>query len=387
MSTRPEPLDAQDPGGLRRRRRAGQGGRTTPRSPPTTCWPPCSASEGIAVPVLARVGRRAAPLVATGSRSASATLPQAYGGEEPAIDRELRRRARARPTRQRTDMGDEYLSVEHLLLAMADRLGVAARRPARARCARCGAATGSPRRTPRSSTRPSRSTAGTSPTWPARASSTRSSAGTRRSAGSSRCCPGAPRTTRCSSASPASARPPSSRAWPTASSRATSPRACKDKRVIALDLGLHGGRRQVPGRVRGAAEGGAEGDHRRRGRGHHLHRRAAHHRRRRCGRRGHGRRQHDQADAGPRRAAPDRRHHPRRVPQAHREGRRPRAPVPAGVRAASRRWRTPSPSCAASRSATRSTTGSASRTPPWWPRRCCPTATSPAASCPTRPST
>ncbi len=25
---------------------------------------------------------------------------------------------------QRTDMGDEYLSVEHLLLAMADRIGV-----------------------------------------------------------------------------------------------------------------------------------------------------------------------------------------------------------------------------------------------------------------------
>ena len=36
----------------------------------------------------------------------------------------------------------------------------------------------------------------------------------------------APRTTPCSSASPASARPPSSRGWPSAWSRATSPRAC-----------------------------------------------------------------------------------------------------------------------------------------------------------------
>ena len=36
---------------------------------------------------------------------------------------------------------------------------------------------------------------------------------------------------------PGWARPPSWRAWPTASSRATSPRACKDKRVVALDLG------------------------------------------------------------------------------------------------------------------------------------------------------
>ena len=45
-----------------------------------------------------------------------------------------------------------------------------------------------------------------------------------------------------------------------------------------------------------------------------------------------GRRQHAQADAGPRRAADDRRDHARRVPRAHREGPGPRAPVPAGVR-------------------------------------------------------
>ena len=53
----------------------------------------------------------------------------------------------------------------------------------------------------------------------------------------------------------------------------------------------------------------------------------------------------------------------------------------------SRRSRTPSPSSAASRSATRCTTACASRTPRSWPRPCCRTATSPAASCPTRPST
>ena len=45
-----------------------------------------------------------------------------------------------------------------------------------------------------------------------------------------------------------------------------------------------------------------------------------------------GRGQHDQADAGPRRAAAGRRHHARRVPQVHREGRRAGAPLPAGVR-------------------------------------------------------
>ena len=72
---------------------------------------------------------------------------------------------------------------------------------------------------------------------PRRASSTRSSGATRRSGASSRSSPGAPRTTRCSSASPASARPPSSRGWPSASSAATCPKALKDKRVVALDLG------------------------------------------------------------------------------------------------------------------------------------------------------
>ena len=44
-----------------------------------------------------------------------------------------------------------------------------------------------------------------------------------------------------------------------------------------------------------------------------------------------GRLQHAQADAGPGRAAHGRRHHARRVPQAHREGRRPGAPLPAGA--------------------------------------------------------
>ncbi len=110
--------------------------------------------------------------------------------------------------------------------------------------------------------------------------------------------------------------------------------------------GLDDRRGQVPGRVRGAAEGRPEGDHRRRGRGHHLHRRAPHHRGRRRCRGGDGRRQHDQAHAGAGRAADDRCHDARRVPEAHREGRGARAPLPAGLRAAAVGARTPSPSCA-----------------------------------------
>ena len=94
-----------------------------------------------------------------------------------------------------------------------------------------------------------------------------------------------------------------------------------------------------------------------------------------------------EADARARRAARGRRDDARRVPQAHREGRRARAPLPAGASSASRPSPTRSRSCAASRSATRRTTASASATPRSSPRRCSPTATSPTASCPTRRST
>jgi ATP-dependent Clp protease ATP-binding subunit ClpB len=81
-----------------------------------------------------------------------------------------------------------------------------------------------------------------------------------------------------------------------------------------------------------------------------------------------------------------RRHHPGRVPPAHREG-------PAlerrfqQVLVGEPSWRTPSASCAGSRSATRCTTASGSPTPRWSPPPRCPTATSPPGSCRTRPST
>ncbi len=91
-------------------------------------------------------------------------------------------------------------------------------------------------------------------------------------------------------------------------------------------------RLQVPGRVRGPAEGRAQGDRRRPGPGDPVHGRAAHDRRGRRGRGRRGRGQPAQADARARRAARGRRHHPRRVPQAHREGRRARAALPAGDR-------------------------------------------------------
>ena len=84
----------------------------------------------------------------------------------------------------------------------------------------------------------------------------------------------------------------------------------------------------LPRRLRGAPQEGAEGDQDPR-RHRAVHRRAAHARRRRCGRGRDRRGEHPEADARARRAADDRRDDARRVPQAPREGRRARAPLPA----------------------------------------------------------
>jgi ATP-dependent Clp protease ATP-binding subunit ClpB len=79
-------------------------------------------TDGIAGPILTRVGVEPA-VVRARIADELARLPQAFGGAEPTLDRDLRAALEA-ADRQRVDMGDEYLSVEHLLLALADRLGV-----------------------------------------------------------------------------------------------------------------------------------------------------------------------------------------------------------------------------------------------------------------------
>ena len=142
--------------------------------------------------------------------------------------------AAGRAETEAKSFNDEYVSVEHLLLAMVDagaawarhlpRCGTVPRETAGRAARRSAATSASPRRIPKARTSRSSATAATSRAMRSRANSIRSSAATRRSAASSKCSRGAPKTTRSSSASPASAKPRSSRAWRSASCAATCPK-------------------------------------------------------------------------------------------------------------------------------------------------------------------
>ncbi len=77
--------------------------------------------EGIAVPLLTRAGADPRALAAR-TESALASLPKAYGSSDPTLSRESRDLLESADA-LRSDMGDEYLSVEHLLLSMSDLLG------------------------------------------------------------------------------------------------------------------------------------------------------------------------------------------------------------------------------------------------------------------------
>jgi ATP-dependent Clp protease ATP-binding subunit ClpB len=77
--------------------------------------------ESIARPVLAKVGVAPDDVVARLAEARS-RLPRAVGGQEPTLGRAAREGLEA-ADRLRGDLGDDYLSVEHLLLAFADDLG------------------------------------------------------------------------------------------------------------------------------------------------------------------------------------------------------------------------------------------------------------------------
>ncbi|MHB8467376.1 MAG: ATP-dependent chaperone ClpB [Acidimicrobiales bacterium] len=80
--------------------------------------------EGTVVfPVLAKVGVVPAHL-RNKVLDALAKLPKAFGGADPTLGRGAREALDA-ADQARVEFGDEYLSIEHLLLALADRVGVA----------------------------------------------------------------------------------------------------------------------------------------------------------------------------------------------------------------------------------------------------------------------
>ncbi|MEJ5254638.1 MAG: AAA family ATPase [Acidimicrobiales bacterium] len=80
-----------------------------------------SQGEGVVLPILQRVG--VAPMALRNrAEEAISKLPKAYGGESR-LGRQLAELLEE-ADRQRIELHDEYLSTEHLLLAMADQLGV-----------------------------------------------------------------------------------------------------------------------------------------------------------------------------------------------------------------------------------------------------------------------
>jgi ATP-dependent Clp protease ATP-binding subunit ClpB len=77
--------------------------------------------EGVVLPILEKVGL--APMsLRNRAEESVAKLPKAYGGSEARLSRELRDLLDAADA-TRLELKDEYLSTEHLLLALADRLG------------------------------------------------------------------------------------------------------------------------------------------------------------------------------------------------------------------------------------------------------------------------
>ena len=77
--------------------------------------------EGIVLPMLQRLGKEPLPL-RNQVNEALAKLPRSYGSEAR-LSRDLNR-VMDEADKARTELTDEYLSTEHLLLALADRLGV-----------------------------------------------------------------------------------------------------------------------------------------------------------------------------------------------------------------------------------------------------------------------
>ncbi len=81
-----------------------------------------SQQDGVALPIVNALG--VDPLALRNRLSERLSrLPRAYGGAAPGLSRELSAALEAADS-ARAEMGDDYVSVEHVMLALADRLGV-----------------------------------------------------------------------------------------------------------------------------------------------------------------------------------------------------------------------------------------------------------------------
>ncbi|MDA8392387.1 MAG: ATP-dependent chaperone ClpB [Actinomycetota bacterium] len=80
-----------------------------------------SQHDGVAIPILAKLGVQV-PGLRNRLTEQLAKLPRSYGGSQPSLSRALRETLE-QADRARSEMGDEYLSVEHVLVAMPDKLG------------------------------------------------------------------------------------------------------------------------------------------------------------------------------------------------------------------------------------------------------------------------
>ena len=78
-------------------------------------------SEGVVLPIVQKVGQNPVSLRNQAAEAIS-KLPKAYGSDAH-MSSDVREVLEA-ADKERADLGDEYLSTEHLLLALADRVGV-----------------------------------------------------------------------------------------------------------------------------------------------------------------------------------------------------------------------------------------------------------------------
>ncbi len=97
--------------------------RSNPELTPDHVLSAMMRQDGTIVPaILAKLGQ--SPLMVRNAADAAVTrLPNAYGGDEPRMSKELNNKV-AMAEKTMRDFKDDYLSVEHLLLAMNDRLDV-----------------------------------------------------------------------------------------------------------------------------------------------------------------------------------------------------------------------------------------------------------------------